>query len=156
VLPRLLEAAGTFNDADVDARKREATLQKFIKEMKTVTPEELTRSLGHVTYAITPHGDGTPEKLSGLIGPGNYRSTIEKYLSSGYSLEAALAMIGTYYYMLATHAWPAEVAATLKEGLELSSSKPWRDAAGLMLEHAETVVAMIGDSDDDEEEASDE
>jgi len=153
VLPRLLEAAGTFNDADIDARKRETTLQKFIKEMKAVTPEELAKSLGHVQYAITPHGDGTPEKLSGLIGPGNYRSTIEKYLSSGYSLEAALAMIGTYYYMLATHAWPAEVAAKLKEGLALSSGKPWRDAAGMMLEHAETVVELVSS---DEEEASDE
>jgi hypothetical protein len=159
VLPRLLEAAGTFNDADIDPRKREATLGKIVKEMKAVPPEELTRSLGHVQHAISPHQDGTPERLTGLLGPCNYRSTIEKYLSSGYSLEAALAMIGTYYYLLATHAWPSPIAAALKEGLDASSGKPWREAAGLMLAHAETVCALAGEDDeasDDDEEASDE
>jgi hypothetical protein len=158
VLPRLLEAAGTFNDADIDPRKREATLGKVIKEMKAITPEELTKSLGHVQHAITPHQDGTPERLTGLIGPCNYRSTIEKYLSSGYSLEAALAMVGTYYYLLATHAWPEPIAAALKEGLEASSGKPWRETAGIMLAHAESVCELVGSlsSDDDEEEEEDE
>jgi hypothetical protein len=174
VLPRLLEAAGTFNDADIDARKREATLGKFIKEMKALPREELARSLGHVSHAISPHGDGTPEKLTGLIGPGHYRSTIEKFLSSGYSIEAALAMVGTYYYLLATHAWPADVAALLKAGLEASSGEAWRNAATIMLSHAETVCELAGESggaesggeesggeesgdeESDEEEASDE
>jgi hypothetical protein len=156
VLPRLLEAGRTFNDADVDARKRESTLGKFIKEMKALTPDDLARSLGHVEHAISPHGDGTPEKLNGLIGPGHYRSTIEKYLANGYSLESALAMIGTYYYMLATHAWPAPVAAKLKEGLELSSGKSWRDGAAILLEHAEVVVELVESMAGDGDEAGDE
>jgi hypothetical protein len=148
-LPRLLEAAGTFNNADNDPRKREATLGKLIKEMKAVTPEELASSLGHLQHALTPHREGTQEAMASLIGPGHYRETIQKYRATGYSLEAALAMIGTYYYLLATHSWPTEIAAELKAGLEASSGKPWREAAQLLLDHAETLV---GDDDDDDDE----
>lgn len=150
LLPRLMEAAGTFNDAEVDARKRETTLAKFLKEMKAVTPDELGRNLGHVEHALSPHLDGTPARLAALIGPGHYRETIGKYRTSGYSIEAALAMIGTYHYLLATHAWPAEVAAALKAGLEASSGKPWREAAGILMDHATTLTGDDDDADDDD------
>ncbi len=160
VLPRLLAAARTFNDADVDPRKREATLGKTIKEMKAITGDELGKSLGHVEHALSPHTEGTPERLSGLLGPGHYRETIEKYRDSGYSIDAALAMVGTYYYLLATHAWPANVAAQLKAGLEASTGKPWREAAGMMLEHAAELckeyVADGAAADDDEAEDDEE
>ena len=156
VLPRLLEAAGTFNNADVDPRKRETTLAKLIKELQALPPDELGRSLGHVEHALSPHGDGTPDKLASLIGPGHYRETIEKYLATGYSLDAGLAMIGTYYYLLATHAWPAEVTAALKDGLAATSGKPWREAASLLLEHAaELVERFSGDDDEDDDDEAD-
>jgi hypothetical protein len=149
VLPRLLEAAGTFNDGDADARKREATLNKIIKEMKALSPEELARSLGHLEHTLTPHTEGTRERMASLLGPGHYRETIKKLRATGYSLDAGLAMIGTYYYLLATHSWPAEIATELKAGLLASSGKPWREAAQLLLDHAE---ALLGDEEDDEDE----
>jgi hypothetical protein len=153
VLPRLLEAAGTFNDADVDARKREATLGKVIREMKSLPADELARSLGHCEHALAPHAEGTPERMAQLIGPGHYRETIEKFRSTGYSLEAALAMVGTYYYLLATHSWPPEVASELKAGLLAASGKPWREAAQILLDHAE---GMVDDDDNDDSETEEE
>ncbi len=155
VLPRLLEAAGTFNNADVDPRKREATLSKLIKEMKALPPDELARSLGHLQYALSPHNEGTPQSLASLLGPGHYRETIQKYRTTGYSLDAALAMIGTYYYLLNTHSWPAEVAAELKAGLASVSGKPWREASQMLLDHAETLVGDDEDDEDDEDEDDD-
>jgi hypothetical protein len=159
VLPRLLEGANTFNDADVDPRKRETTLAKCIKDMRAITGEELRRSLGHVEYAISPHAEGTPARLSNFFGPGNYTETIEKYRASGQYMEAALPLIGTYYYLLATHAWPDEIRDAMKGGLVASSGKPWRDAADLLRDHADELVERFGGEDeeaDDADEDSDE
>lgn len=155
VLPRLLEAAGTFNDGDADARKREAVLGKLIKEMKTLSPDELAKSLGHLEHTLTPHTEGTPERMGSLLGPGHYRETIQRLRSTGYSLDAGLAMIGTYYYLLATHAWPAEVATELKAGLLASSGKPWREAAQLLLDHAEALMDSFGDDEEEDDEDDD-
>jgi hypothetical protein len=107
------------------------------------------RRLGKTGHRVrlSPH-EGTPERLAGLIGPGHYLETIEKYRTNGYSIEAALALIGTYHYLLATHAWPAPVAEALKAGLLASSGKSWREAAALLMEHAGTMI------EDDEPDAA--
>ncbi len=153
LLPRLLEAARTFNDSDVDARKRETTLAKFAKEMSAIDKDELGASLGHVEHALSPHSDGTPARLAGFFGPCHYLETIEKYRASGHSIDAALALTGTYYYLLATHAWPDEIRDQMKAGLAAASDKPWREAATLLVTHARALVEEFSDDDDDDDDA---
>jgi hypothetical protein len=153
VLPRLLESAGTFNDSNVDASKRETTLAKCIKEMKAITSEELRKSLGHTEHAISPYAEGTPRRIVEFFGPGHYMESIETYRTSGQSMDAALPLIGTYYYLLATHSWPTEIEEELKNALAAVSGKPWRDAANAMFAHAKSLVEQYGD--DEEEEGED-
>jgi hypothetical protein len=154
VLPRLNEAAHTFNDCDTDPMKRETTLAKFAREMKGLEPAALRASLGHMQYAISPHSEGTPEKLSEYFGPGNYMETIERFRTTGHPMDAALGLIGTYYYLLNNSAWPDVIGATMKAGLAETSDKPWRDAAGFLKEHADQLIATF--CDEDEEEGEDE
>jgi hypothetical protein len=155
VLPRLLEAGSTFNDSDVDAQKRETALARCIKEMKALTTDELRACLGHVEHAISPHTEGTPARLAGYIGPGHYRENIERFRAGGHSIDAAMAMIGTYYYLLATHSWPTEIAADMKSALAATSGMPWRDAATHLLAHADALIERYGeDPSDDEDEGA--
>ncbi len=154
LLPRLLESSRTFNDSDADPRKRETTLARFLKEMKAVSSEDLGRSLGHVEHSITPHSEGTGERLGNFFGPGNYVDTIARFRKAGQAMEATLPLVGTYYYLLATHAWPAEIAEAMKQGLAASSGKPWRDAATLMLEHARAMVERFAEDDDEDDDAA--
>ncbi len=151
VLPRMLESANTFNDSDVDPRKRETTLAKCIKDMKAISSDELRRSVGHVEYAINPFTEGTPARLSSFFGPGNYMNTIKKFRAAGQSMDTALPLIGTYYYLLATHSWPTEIGLAMQAGLASASDKPWREAAGIMLDHAEQLVERYRDEPEDED-----
>ena len=156
VLPRLLESGRTFNDSDVDPMKRETSLAKCIKEMKAVTREELGKSLGHAVYALSPMAEGTPQKLSGFFGPGSYMETIDKYRAGGQVVDAALALAGTCYYLLAHHSWPLEVEEAIQAGLAEASGKPWRDAANSLFAHARTLVEQFGGDDEEGDEDDDE
>ena len=150
---RLGDASAIYNDTDVDPSKREAALVKHVKEMKAVSADEIKRDLGHASYALSPYADGTPQKIGEYFGPGNYMETIDKLRKTGSPMDAALALIGTHVYLLARHAWPEEIEAALKHGLEQASGKPWREAAGVLFEHAEHLVETYGG---DEEEEGDE
>lgn len=156
---RLSESAATFNDSKQDPLKREASLSKCAREMKAVSADQLKKSLGHASYAISPLSDGTPKVLSDYLGRGNYTDTIEQFKGSGKSFEAALALIGTYNYLLARYSWFEPVEAALKEGLAQASGKPWQKAASLLFDHARNLIATFADdeggggddeSDDDE------
>jgi len=146
---RLAESAGTFNDGDEDPLKREATLAKCCKEMKAISADDLKNNLGHVVYAISPFTDGTPAMLSGYFASGSYIESIDKLRDTGKAFDAALALIGTYNYLLARFGWSAEVEAELLAGLALVADKPWKEAAKLLFDHAKALAARFGDDGDD-------
>jgi hypothetical protein len=151
LLPRLMEAGGTFNDSDIDPMKREAALAKCIKEMKAISADELRKNLGHAEYAINPLAEGDGDKITSFFVDGTYMETIDKYRTTGHPLEALLALVGTYYYLLAMHTWDPEIEAELKRGLAASSGKPLREAANLMFEHATELAEACGGDDDGED-----
>jgi hypothetical protein len=149
---RIDENASTFNDCDEDPLKRESSLAKCVKEMRAVSAEELRKSLGHATYAISPHNDGTPAVLSNYIGPGNYIDTIDKLRSSGKPMDAALALVSTYNFLLARFSWPEEMEKDLKAGLEEASGKSWKEIATVLFEHAKSLAEKYEDEEEEEEE----
>jgi hypothetical protein len=146
---KLAEAAATFNDGQGDPDKREASMAKAIKEFKAVSPDELHKSLGHATYAISPLAEGTPKVLSGYFSGGNYIETIDRYRKSDKQIDAALALMCTYNFLLARYSWPEPVEQALEDGLAKSSGKAWREAADVMWHHAHELVNQFGE---DEEE----
>ena len=81
--------------------------------------------------------------------------TIEQLKGSDKPLDAALALIGTYAYLLACFAWPEPVEAALKGGLSLASGKPWREAANTLFDHARGLVATFADDADDADDDGD-
>lgn len=141
---RLGESSAVWNNADVDQARRTAELARCGREMLALSPEELTRSLGHVSYALSPVTDGTPETITGLLGAGDYTSTIDKLRTSGRSMEAALALSSSLAYLLASFAWPAPVAGLLLDGLRRSGGLAWRDAAALLWDSTRALVDRIG------------
>jgi hypothetical protein len=149
---RLSQAASTFQDGDIDPTKRETALAKCAKEMKAISIDELKKSLGHASYAISPHDDGTPAVLSGYLGEGNYMETIDRLRGSGKPFEAALALISTYNYLLNRFSWPEPVDAALNAGLLLVSGKPWREAASLLADHAKALAEEFADDEEEDEE----
>jgi hypothetical protein len=142
---RLEEAASTFNDNDVDPLKREAALAKCAKEMKAVSAEELAKSLGHAEYAISPLSEGKPEVLTSYFESGEYLKSIDKLRSTGKSLDAALALVSTYTYLLGRFSWPPELAADLEAGLARISGLPWRETASVLFDHAEALMKKYGE-----------
>ena len=152
---RLAQAASTFQDGDSDPVKREAALARCAKEMKAVSTDDLRMSLGHASYAISPLDDGTPNVLSGYLGPRNYMEMIDRLRDSGKPFEAALALISTYHYLLNKFSWPEPIEVALREGLAGASGKPWREAANLLSEHAKALAAKFAD-DEEEDENGDE
>ena len=152
---RLSESSSTFNDSEQDPQRREATLARCAKDMKAVSADELRKNLGHATYAISPHSDGTPSVLSQYIGEGNYMTTVEQFKDSGKSFEAALGLISTYNYLLGRFSWPEAIEADLQAGLSQSSGKSWRDAANVLFEHASELVAKFADEQDEDGEEDD-
>ena len=158
---RLVEAAATFNSTDEDPLKRETTLSKFAKEMKAISAAELRGNLGHAEYAISPLGEGTPALISSYFAAGDYLESVVKLGSTGKPMDATLALVGTYTYLLARFTWPPEVEAALKQGLELASGKPWREAASLLTQHAKELAEEFGGDegggdDEDEDDGDDE
>lgn len=137
---RLDEAFSTFNDGDVDPLKREAALAKCAREMKAVSLEELERNLGHAEYAISPQQEGKAETLTGYFQSGDYLKSIDKLRSTGKSLDAALALVSTYAYLLGRFAWPEPIATELEAGLAKVSGLPWREAASTLFAHTEALL----------------
>lgn len=153
---RLSEAGSTFNDSNEDPSKREAALGKCIREMKAVSGEELRKSLGHATYALNPRTEGTPSVLGGHLGSEKeYVQSIDRLRSTGKSMDAALALIGTYNFLLARFSWPEAIEADLVDGLTKASGKPWREAANVLFEHAKALTAKY-DTEEEDEEGDDE
>ena len=156
---RLSEAAGTFNNSQEDPDKRTAALAKCAKEMRAVSDEELRKNVGHVVYALNPLSEGKASILSGYFAGGDYIEAIEEARTSGRPFDAALALICTYTYLLAQFTWPEVVENELEAGLALASGKPWREAANLLYEHAQRLVAKFGedaesgDGDDPDDDA---
>ncbi len=152
---RLSQAASTFQDSDIDPVKRETVLAKCAKDMKAVSTDDLRKSLGHATYAISPRADGTPSVLAGYLGPRNYMETIGRLRSSGMAFDATLALVGTYTFLLNKFSWPEPVQRALEEGLTQASGKPWREAATLLFEHAKALAAKFADDEEDDDEDDD-
>jgi hypothetical protein len=155
LMAKLAEYTSTFNSTDEDPTKRETTLAKCAKEMKAIPADQLRKDLGHPQYAISPNSEGTSGVLSNYFGPGEYSESIEKYRSTGKSIEAAMALISTYTFLLGRYAWAPEVDAELQKGLTEASGKPWREAANVLAQQAEHIMEEFGDDDDDEESDSD-
>jgi hypothetical protein len=160
---QLAEGGATFNNDAEDPLKRETALGKCVKHMKAVTDEELRKNLGHVVHAFSPLNEGTPGMLSHYFEAGDdtYMEAIDELRRSGRASEAALALIGTYYFLLAYNYWPEEAEAEMKRGLARASGKPWREVATLLFDHARELADRFGgedendeddDSDDDDEE----
>lgn len=140
---RIQEASDTYTDKDEHPNKRDSVLAKAIKEMRQVGADELRASLGHARYAINPLQEGTPSLLSSLLG-GQRMQTTGELRAVGRSLEAALELIADYLYLLAYHSWPADIEATLRQGLDQASGKPWREAADGLWNHANAIVRTYG------------
>jgi hypothetical protein len=142
---RLKEAAATFNDREVGTRKRQAALARFAGEMKSLPGEKLRGSLGHAEYGISVATEGTAKHLRDFLGPAEYSDAVDELRMAGRPMDAALALVGTYTYLLAAFEWPAPVEAALEDGLAKASGKPWREAAALLFEHGrELVVTFAG------------
>lgn len=140
---RIQEASDTYTDKDEHPNKRDSVLAKAIKEMRQVDADELRACLGHARYAINPLQEGTPSLLSSMLG-GQRMQTTGELRAVGRSLEAALELIADYLYLLAYHSWPADIEATLRQGLDQASGKPWREAADGLWNHANAIVRTYG------------
>ncbi len=149
---RIDEFANTFNSTNVDPMRREESLAKCVKEMKAVPADKLRRSLAHVEYAISPNSEGTRELLESFFVKGNFIENINGHRNSGKPMEAALALISSYNYLLARFSWPRAVEAALVEGLAVASGKPWREAANELWDHTQNLVdEFLGDEDEENE-----
>lgn len=150
---KLDDLASTFNDGREDPMKREASLAKAIKEMRTVTPDALRNSLGHTTYALAPQEEGTEDEIDNYLG--EYCETIEELKKEGKSYEAALGIYSTYNFLLGYYYWEEPIRLALEEGLAKASGKSWKEMVAILLEHAEQMVDKYGSSDDDDEDEED-
>jgi hypothetical protein len=148
---KLVESANTFNDTNEQPDKRETSLGKCIRDMKTVTDEVLAKELGHGTYAISPLADGDGKVISGYFRGGNYVDTIDQYRKSDKAIDAALALVCTYTFLLSRYSWSEAIDAALEDGLTKASGKPWREAADVLFHHAKDVLVakFCADENDD-------
>ena len=154
LLARICESMNTFNDNQADPDLRESTLARCAKEMKAVSRDELARSLGHARFAISPLAEGNSGALKSYLGPGDYTESIRKARVTGRALDAALALVGTYSFLLARFSWPEEIEASLLEGLTLADGKPLREAASQLWIHSRAMISRFGkDEEEGEEEA---
>ena len=149
---RISDAGDTFNDADCDPGSRESALARCCKEMKAVGADSLRDNLGHACYALSPLDTGTPEELSNQLGTGDYLDTIIRMFNAGRYIDSAVALIGTYNFLLAHYSWPEEIETQLLSGLAQVDGKPWREATATLLRHREAMVkAATEDARDDED-----
>ncbi len=156
LLSRLSAAASTYNDSAHDPMEREKVLAKCIKEMKALAPETLREELGHAQFCISPLATGSPNVLAEYLGPSDYGETVAKARSVGKNIEAAVALISTYNFLLARFSWPEEIASELQDGLAESSGKPWKEAATILFGLGRELASHFEDNDEDEDEDNDE
>jgi hypothetical protein len=155
VIAKLREAAGTFNDTHEDPTKRETSLAKCIKDMKAITADELRKDLGHATFAISPLTDGTAHVLAEFFSPGNYMDTIDKYRKTDKAMDATVALVSTYTFLLSRYAWPEDLELAIEAALAKASGKPWREAADSLFHDARELIAKFGEDEDDQESDDD-
>ncbi len=148
---RIDDAGDTFNDTQIDPSQREASLIKCVREMRSLSDEDLDESLGHGRYALSPYAEGTLDVLEKHIGDGQYLDTVTRLHNGGRYIEAALALVGTYQYLLGRFTWPPELERRLLEGLALVDGKPWRETSSTLLHHRHAVL----DQNDEEEAEED-
>jgi hypothetical protein len=161
VRARLNECADEFTNRDENATKRDNDLAKCIKEMRQISADELRACLGHAHYALNPLNEGTPSLLTSILGGGNRMQKTGEHRAAGRSLEATLELVADYLYLLAHHSWPNAIDAALRAALLAASGKPWREAADLLWNQANSTAKSFGshgenDQDEDDEEAADE
>ncbi len=138
------EAANVFNDSDIDPLKREASLAKCAKEMKAISLEELGRNLGHARYAISPLQEGKAEVFAAYFETGDYLKSIDKLRTTGKSLDAALALVSTFSYLLGRFSWPAALADELHAGLRAVDGKPFRETANHLYLKVQDMLKRYG------------
>jgi len=155
---RLHEAAEDFTDGDADPNKREGALARCARDMRAVSDADLRAGLGHARYAMQPLHEGSPSLLSSMLGGSERMQGLDELQAQGHALEAAAELISVYVYLLAHYAWPAEVDAALRAGLDLASDKPWREAFAQLTDHAHATARAHGShgelEDGDNEEAA--
>ena len=139
---RIAESANVFNDTEEDPQKRETVLNKCIREMSSLSPEELARNLGHAHYAIMPQSEGKAEVLVNCLGNEEYMTSVQRLRTGGKHMEAAVAMIGSYNYLLARFSWTPPLDAALEAALESVSGRPFRETANTLWLNAKELVAQ--------------
>jgi hypothetical protein len=149
---RLVESAHVFNDAELDPVKRESSLNKCLGEMSAISDADLIRNLGHAHYSISPLAEGTNEVLTSCLGDGEFMTTIQRLRAAGRSMEAAVALIGAYNFLLARYAWPEPVEVSLAVALFDASERPWREAASVLFASSKEIAASAKKRDTDAEE----
>jgi hypothetical protein len=157
---RLNESDALFNDTDVDPSKRESTLMKLAREMKQLPVATLHKNLGHVEYAISPQTEGSPRVLSNILDNDDYFDTVQRLLSGGKTMEAAVAMFSTFSYLLSRCSWSEDVHSELVLGLTRASGKSWREAANGLIAQSRAIVERFcegepeaGDGEEEDEDA---
>jgi hypothetical protein len=141
---RLLDAAYVFNDTDNEPDRREVALAKCARQMLAATPVELAGSLGHAQYAVTVMREGAPQTISEYLGPCNYTRMIDERRKGGHAMEAAVALVSTYYYLLSQYTWQPDVEAVILGGLAMSHARPWRETANALFEYNKKFVKEHG------------
>jgi hypothetical protein len=153
----LSEANDIYDDREESPSKRQAALAQCVKDMRAKTRDDLARCVGHARYAINPLHDGSPSLLTKVLSGAQREQTVGDLNAAGRTLESGLYQAVDYLYLLAYFAWPAAVAAALREPLDLASGRPLREAAEIMRAHAGAIVRNHGgrDDDDDGDDATD-
>jgi hypothetical protein len=152
----LNEYADQFTSRDETAGKRDAELAKCVKQMRQLSPQALRACLGHGDYAINPLHEGTPALLSSVLGGGSRMQKTGEHRAAGRGLEATLELIADFLYLLAHHTWPDPIYAGLRGALDSASEKPWREAADVLWNQANSIAKTFGnhsESSDDEADA---
>ena len=141
---QLDDAAASFNDTSADPVDREDALAAAAEELGGIPVAQLAASLGHATYAVDPLAPGTPAILTAHLGPGAHRDRVAELRAAGDMIDAALALVATFTYLLAEHGWAADIDAALRAGLATAHGAPWAEAAGSLAVAAEEIVARFG------------
>ena len=150
---RLSSASDTFNGNRVPMDDRERSLMKCAKEMVDLDADRLRNSLGHATYAISPLSEGDERVLRHHLGPGNYLDAVMSVHNAGRYMDAAVALVGTYCYLLARYSWEDPIERLLLEGVKTANGQAWRACASALLAQSRKLMdALDEDGEDDEPE----
>jgi hypothetical protein len=153
VAARLSERGTVFNDSSVDPSRREETLRRAAKEMRDLSDETLRACLGHATHAIDPLEPGLTQVIASNLGASDYMKNIDRFRTSEKASDAALALFGTYYFLLSRYSWPDHLAEELTSGLKQASGQGWRAAAKTLFDHAKELATRLSkDLDESEDE----